>query len=163
MMKKLLPLSAVAIGVMFSAQASASSGAISASSTLTPDTTGGTNVCEALSGNITVQISDGVVAGWTCGDTYFIAATCHSTGTNKQQTISCTYTQDVDSSGNPISGQFSKSAEVCADYDGSGTAPTKATFFGRVGFRGTSFGGSVATTQLYNQTTCGETSVQTLF
>lgn len=161
MMKKLLPLSAVAIGIMFSAQASATTGAIAASSTLTPDPAGA-NVCEALSGNITVQLSDGVNAAWNCGDTYFLAATCHTSGTNKQQTISCSYTQDVDSSGNPISGQYSKSAEVCPDYTGDGAAPTKATFFGRVGFRGTSYGGSVATTQLYNETVCSTTSIQTL-
>ena len=162
MMKKLLPLSAVAIGVMFSAQAAASSGSIADSASLTPDTAGGTNICEALSNNVTIQVSAGVVASWNCSDTSFTAATCHTTGTNKQQTITCSYQQDKDASGVLISGSYTASANECPAYDGTGTLPTKATFFGRIAYKGTSAGGKVAPTQMYNQTTCNLTTIQTL-
>ena len=162
MMKKLLPLTAIAIGALFSAQASASTGSIASTATITPDTTGSNpNLCEALSNDITVQISDGVVAAWNCSTTSFTAATCHTTGTNKQQTIDCTYTEDKDDSGNGL-GTYTASSVNCPTYTGTGEAPTSASFQGRIGFKGSSAGGRVAAVELADTTVCTTSTVETL-
>lgn len=155
MMKKLLPLAALAIGVLFSAQASATAGAIAASATLGPV---GTNTCEALANNVTIQLSNGVVAGWDCSNTDFYAGTCHTTGTNKQQTITCTYTQDASDKSKWI-----PDSVVCPAYDATAGSVVKATFAGRVGFKGNSLGGSVSAQQLGTDTTVCDIDTVTTF
>lgn len=164
MMKKLLPLSAAIVGAMFSAQALAiaSQGTLSQSGSLTPDTAG-TNVCTALSNNVTIQLSNGVIAGYACTDTSFSASTCHTKGSYKQQTIPCTYQEDTDpDTGAPL-GTYSKSAAQCPDYDPAATAQAEtATFLGRVGYKGGSSGGTVSAQELPDTTVCDSASVESI-
>lgn len=153
MMKKLLPLSVLAIGTLFSAQASAASGATGASTiVLTP--IAGVNQCETMSNNVTIQLSKGVVAAWNCAPSSFRAGTCHTTGTNKQQTITCNYSFDATASA------WVPSSAVCPAYDPAAGSSVQATFAGRVGFTGSSQGGSVTAVQLgTGVTVCDTTTV----
>ena len=113
--------------------------------------------CAALANDVSVQLSNNVFAGYTCSTTAFTAATCHGSGTNKSQTIACTYTETFDDQG--VSTGFSKSDDQCPDSaaDGSGQATT-ATFVGRVAFRGASGGGTVGAVNLRGNVCDGATA-----
>lgn len=111
---------------------------------------GATQNCSALSNDISVQLSNNVFAGYTCTGNTFTAATCHSAGTNKSQTIPCTYTPVY---GNPQDPSevtaYTPSASQCpARAPGQDVTPTTATFVGRVAFRGSSGGGTVGAVDL---------------
>jgi hypothetical protein len=153
MMKKLVGLSAAAMCVMFSAQVSATSASFAITSTITPDPAG-TNYCETLSNNVTIQLSKDVYAAYNCAaaGTSFAAAACHANGTNKQQTITCVYTQDSSTL------QWSTStSSQCPAYDPAAGASVPVTFQGRIGFKGSSSGGSVSAAQI-DGTTCDGTA-----
>lgn len=164
MMKKILPLVAVAAGLVMSAQAHATGGYLAQSGNLTPNPSG-TNVCEAIYNDITVQLSNGVLAAWNCSTNSFVAGTCHQSGSNKEQTIPCSYTEwftyDID--GNETGHGFDKSANQCPDHDPNAVEQaTSATFTGRIGFKGGSGGGKVGAAQLEDTTACNAASVKTL-
>lgn len=114
---------------------------------------GATQSCAALSNDISVQLSNNVIAGFTCtGTSAFTAATCHSAGTNKSQTIPCTYTPVMGAVGSADEGNivsYNASASQCpARAVGDDVSPTTATFVGRVAFRGSSGGGTVGAIDL---------------
>lgn len=113
---------------------------------------GATQTCSALSNDISVQLSNNVIAGYTCTGNSFTAATCHSAGTNKSQTIPCTYTPVMGAVGSPQEGEivsYTASASQCpARTVGQDVSPTTATFVGRVAFRGSSGGGTVGAVDL---------------
>jgi len=107
---------------------------------------GATQSCTALSNDISVQLSNNVNAGYTCSGNEFVAATCHSAGTNKSQTIPCTYTPVMED-GNIVG--YTPSASQCPSRAvGQDVSPTTATFVGRVAFIGSSGGGTVGAADL---------------
>lgn len=133
MMKKLLSLSAVAAGLLLSGHAFAATAAIAASTQITPDN------CPALSNNITVQLSKGVVAGFNCGNSSFVVGTCHTVGTNKPQIVVAAYDMST------IPPTLLPGYSNCStDANGLETC----SFNGRIGFRGTSAGGQVGAAPL---------------
>lgn len=151
--KLLVSASILLIGISGAANAQSTSAALGQTGQITPDD------CAALGNNVTIQLSNGVVAAYRCTANTFVAATCHSNGTNKQQTIPCTYTQDTDEDGNLLDTWTASSAQ-CPGYDPADTAES-ATFNGRIGFRGGSGGGSVGPVELADPT-CSTTTVITL-
>jgi hypothetical protein len=158
MIKNIARLSAVAAGVLLSSSAMAGSfGSADAgtSNTVTPIN------CIALDNDVTIQLSKGVFAAYTCGTNNVTAAACHTSGTNKSQTIGCSYTVTYDSSDN-ITGSI-PSSSGCASWDGSGSAPTgnTDTFTGRLAYLGGSGGGTVHQTEL-GATSCGTGSLESL-
>lgn len=150
MMKKLVGLSAAAACVMFSAQASATSGGFSTTETIAPDPAAA-NYCETLNNNVTIQLSKGVFAAYNCNTagTSFAAATCHGTGTNKSQTVVCSYVQDAST----LQWSTDTSSQCPAYVSGMTEADRTVTFQGRIGFKGSSSGGSVGAAQI-DGTTC---------
>lgn len=114
---------------------------------------GAAQTCAALSNDISVQLSNNVIAGYTCTTNSFTASACHSSGTNKSQTIPCTYTavEDTDPA-SPTFGDtlsYTPSASQCPSRaPGEDVTPTTATFVGRVAFRGSSGGGTVGAIDL---------------
>lgn len=143
MMKKLLTLSVIAMSAMLSAQANAAAVATNTSTQLTP-----TN-CGALANNVQIQLSSGVVAAYNCDATSFVAAACHTSGTDKVQTVACVYVPDTavpcaDSTCQvPQTGYTGcPAASTVAVAPGDPAFPT-AQFDGRVSFGGGSGGGRV--------------------
>lgn len=153
MIKKITSLSTIVAGIMMSGQVMAGAANLAASTTLTP------THCPALANNITVQLSKDVVAGFNCGTTSFVAATCHKTGTNKAQTVAPVWVDDGSGTGTmKIQDGYSN----CTDTDNDGTEDS-CTFTGRVAFRGDSLGGSVAATPLGDDTVaCNTTNIVVL-
>lgn len=152
MMKKLFPFATVAAGVMLSGQVFAATATIGGSTTLSP------THCPVLSNNITVQLSSDVVAGFNCGQTSFVAAACHKTGTNKAQTVPAKLYDDDGDATTPMVPEPGYSN--CTDTDNDGTLDS-CSFNGRVGFRGNSQGGKVGAAEL-GDTACNATGVATL-
>ena len=141
MLKKILTLSAVVASITISAQVHAAAASLSSSSTMiTPAN------CPALDNNITVQMSKDVVGAFNCGQTSFVAATCHISGTNKPNTVDAQY----DNSGN-----------ILPEYTGCDASGKNCTFNGRTGFRGSSAGGQVGAVPL-GDSPCNTTSIKTL-
>lgn len=153
MFKKSISCAFAVVALVAGSQAFAGNFSGPGATTVSP-ASGAAQPCAALSNDVSVQLSNGVFAGYTCTTTNFIAATCHGTGTNKSQTIPCTYTETFDDQG--ASTGFSKSDTQCPDRaaDGSGGA-TSATFDGRVAFRGASGGGTVGAVNLRGNTCNG--------
>lgn len=156
MLKNIARLSLVA-GVMLSSSAMAGSfGDTNAGSSneITPIN------CIALNNNVTIQLSKGVYGAYTCGTNNITAATCHTSGTNKSQTVGCSYTVTYDSSDN-ITGSVASAAD-CPAWDGSGSAPTNntGTFTGRLAFIGGSGGGTVHQIELGSDS-CGGSALTT--
>ena len=157
MLKNISRLSLVA-AVMLSSNAMAGtfgSATASTTNTVTPI------ACIALNNDVTIQMSKGVFASYTCGTNNITAALCHSSGTNKSQTIGCSYTVTYDSS-DVITGSI-PSSSGCAAWDGSGSAPTgnTDTFSGRLAYVGGSGGGSVSQNEL-GIVSCTEAALTTL-
>jgi len=151
MMKKLLPLSAVVVGAMVTGQAHATATVLPTSGIITPLT------CEVLSNNVTIQTSENVYASFNCTTTQFKAATCHSNGTNKTTTQTCSWTSETVNNTTTYTPNFS----ACGTTPpGDGTVK-KVEYIGRVGFRGQSGGGRVGEVEL-TQATCDTTTVLTL-
>jgi hypothetical protein len=149
MLKNITRLSLIA-GVMISGSAMATNfGSASTSSSVSISPAN----CTALNNNVTIQLSKGVFAAYDCNAATVLAGTCHSAGTYKQQTVSCSYTVNITSAGVSVS----KSSPGCADWDGSGSAPVgnTDTFNGRLGFRGGSGGGTVGQINLESATCDG--------
>ena len=160
MLKKILPVATVLFAASVSGQAFAGNFAGPGASTVSP-ATGATNQCDAISNDITIQLSDGVFAGFTCPNiNAFSAAACHASGTDKSQTVDCTYDPVYDSQ-NVLTG-YSKSDDQCPDYDPNATTQaTSVTFDGRVAFRGASGGGTVGPVNLRG-TLCDGATVEAL-
>ncbi len=156
MIKNLSYLSAVSVGVMLSGSVFAAPTAMPGSGTIT------SAQCIALDNNVKVQLSKGVVAAYECTDLSLKAATCHTSGTNKQQSHTCTYTQDEDSSGVPIAGAYTASAPaVCPSWTSTLTDADKAVnFTGPLAYGGKSGGGTVGPRQL-NEKTCANNTIGT--
>lgn len=134
MMKKLLPFGAAAFGLIISAQANAAAVAIVGNSNpLSPVE------CSALDNNITVQLSKGVIGAYNCDNLSFIAATCHTAGSNKTQTLECLY----DDSDQPLTGY-----NGCGAPSGDADNPTMQQFTGRLAYNGGSDGGRVTVAPL---------------
>jgi len=153
-MKKLISLFAIIGSLAMSATAMAvdTPTAIASSTTISNVTD-----CSVLSNDVTVQLSDGVVAAYDCNASpdSVIAGACHTSGTNKSQDFDCTYTSSTDGSGNTIY----LTADGCPAWDGTGSEPVATyTNSGVVGFVGGSGGGSV-TTQGMGVTSCDTTTV----
>ena len=147
MMKKLLPFGAAALGLIISAQANAAAIPISGNSNvLTP------NECDALDNNITIQLSKDVIGAYNCDATSFIAATCHTAGSNKTQTLECLY----DDSDAPLAGYIG-----CGAPSGDAANPTTASFTGRLGYAGSSSGGRVTVAPLASNP-CDGTGILTV-
>ena len=156
MMKKTLT-AAIAMGLLAASQVHAGTAIATQTSTISG---GWDGQCNALGNNITVQLSDGVVASYFCAMVYLQAATCHTTGTFKTQTISCTYNPEYDAEG-VQTGNWIPSSALCPGYDPAATTAQTATFEGRLGFRGDSYGGSVGEVEL-PQLSCNSTTVTEL-
>jgi hypothetical protein len=112
---------------------------------------GAAQSCAALSNDVSVQLSNNVIAGFTCtGTSSFTASTCHSAGTNKSQTIPCTYTAVNGNPADPteVTGYTPSASQCPARAVGEDVTPTTATFVGRVAFRGSSGGGTVGAIDL---------------
>ena len=146
MLKNIARLSIVAAAVLSTNAMAGNFGSATASTsnTVTPIN------CIALNNDVTIQLSKGVFAAYTCGTNNLTAGVCHSSGTNKSQTIGCSYTVTYDSS-DVITGSI-PSSNGCAAWDGSGSAPTgnTDTFTGRLAYVGGSGGGSVSQNELGN-------------
>jgi hypothetical protein len=148
-MKKLIALSAIVVGSMMASQANAAAfGFQSGSQLITP-----TN-CPALSNNITVQLSNNVIAAMDCDATSFVAATCSDHGLLKNQNFTCLY----DANNAPLSGFTGCGAP------GSGTngADPTVNLDSRTAYRGTSNGGRVGATPLGVGVGCSTTDLVTL-
>jgi hypothetical protein len=155
MSKKLLYVLAIAAGSMLTVQVQAAPIAIDATTTITPDAAD----CPVLDNNVKIQLSDGVIAAYNCTNTSFQAGACHEQGTNKEQTVDCTYQEVDDGDGNLT---YPSNSAGCPTWDGAGTAPTATdTFSGRVGFSGASGGGTVSQANL-EATTCATGTVTNL-
>lgn len=111
---------------------------------------GAAQTCAALSNDISVQLSNNVIAGYTCTGASFTAAACHAAGTNKSQTIPCTYTAVNGNSADPseVTGYTPSASQCPSRAVGEDVTPTTATFVGRVAFRGSSGGGTVGAIDL---------------
>lgn len=136
MIKKLLTVSAVAALAVLSSQAQAAATAITDSSTITQTD------CSALANNVKVELSENVVAAYNCDDWSFVAATCHTNGTNKSQTVAA---------------QYDASSNLLPGYTGC-DASGQCTFVGRIGFRGWSQGGRVGAVPM-GDSTCSSTGL----
>lgn len=153
MMKKIVSISAVAATLMLSGQALAATGVLESTGTVTAVE------CDALSNDVTVQLSKNVNAAWGCTAIQYSAATCHINGTNKSQTLTCSYTKNTATDGTVT---YTANGSTCPTWDGQGTAPVKTfTYVGRVGFTGGSGGGSVGSAEL-TAATCDKTTVTKL-
>ena len=160
MLKKILPLTTILCAATLSGQVFAGNFAGPGATTVSP-ATGATNYCESLSNDVKIQLSKDVFAGYTCPSaSSFNVAVCHATGTNKSQTVSCTYTA-VDIDATPV--VYTKSDDQCPDYDSTAGAvqATNVTFDGRVAFQGASGGGTVSSVNLRG-TTCDGATVEAL-
>ena len=152
MMKKLIRTAAVTTGILLSSQAFAAGIAFSNSSTeITPLN------CEALDNNITVQLSKDVTAAFNCDASSFEAAACHSSGTNKNQTLTCLYYQEAGVS--PASFQPLPGYSACPAYDANADPVPSIPYTGRIAFGGASGGGRVTAIPLASSTTCDTTSI----
>lgn len=161
MMKKLLTLSAITLAAVASAQVSAAPLNLPGSGVITPVT----GDCPALDNNITVQVSKDVYAVYNCTTVSFQAATCHGAGTNKTTTQTCDWDEVFDVDGNSqIPPVYEPNFTAC------GTDPTataedgsalKIEYTGRIGFKGTSGGGTVGQSEL-TETTCDTTTALTM-
>lgn len=155
MTKKLLYVLAIAAGSMLTTQAYSAPIAVGGTTTITPDATD----CPVLDNNVKVQLSDGVVAAYNCTTTSFQAGACHNQGTNKEQTVDCSY-KEVDDGTGVLT--YPANSAGCPAWDGTGTAPVATdTFTGRVGFAGASGGGTVSQANL-EATICDTTTVVNL-
>lgn len=146
MFKKSIFTAFAVVALAAGSQAYAGNFAGPGTTTISP-ATGATQNCTALSNDISVQLSNNVLAGYTCTGNAFVAATCHSAGTNKSQTIPCTYTPVLDGNGD-VTGYTASASQCPARTVGQDVSPTTATFVGRVAFRGSSGGGTVGAVDL---------------
>jgi hypothetical protein len=168
MFKHSISLTFAAVALVVGSQAYAGNFSGPGAGTISP-APGAPLTCATLSNDITVQLSANVHAGYTCVGS-FVAAACSSAGTNKQQTIPCTYTAISElndpldpSAGSTVTG-YSKSDASCADVavgdPGAGAAST-ATFQGRVAYRGAGGGGTVGAVNLRG-TVCNGAAAESL-
>lgn len=157
MMKKLLATSATAVGLMLSAQAYAAPIAITGTADVWPVGEPNGHDCAALDNNITVQLSKNVHGSFGCDNTNFEAATCHEAGTNKTQTVTCSWNTITDPLGGPDT--------YVPNVTGCGTDPnagvTSATYTGRTAYFGNSSGGRVGPNE-FLQTVCDATTIVTM-
>jgi hypothetical protein len=157
MLKNIARISLVAAAMLSTNAMAANFGSITAgtSNNVTPIN------CPALNNDVTIQLSKGVFAAYACSTSTVNAGACHTTGTNKSQTIGCSYTVTYDSAGS-ISGS-DPSSTGCAAWDGFGSAPTgnTDTFTGRLGYRGGSGGGTVSQVEL-GSAACDGTSIDAI-
>lgn len=154
MMKKLLPLTTLVAGALLSGQALAAGANITSGNAITPID------CAALDNNVTVQLSKNVYAGYTCNlaGTALRAGTCHSSGTNKETTQTCTWTSEIVDGVTIYTPNFTACGTTPDPVDA--TAATQVTATGRVGFRGASGGGTVGPAEL-GSTNCDADAVVT--
>ena len=152
MFKKILPMAAVICTAAMSGQVLAGNFAGPGATTVSP-AAGHVNFCAALSNDVAIQLSKGVFAGYTCSAINFNAAACHETGTNKSQTVACTYSAVADT--DPASldytdpANWAKSDEQCPAWDPNAVEQAEnVTFNGRVAFQGASGGGTVSSVNL---------------
>ena len=164
MMKKLLSLSAIAMATMMSAQVNAAAVEMTTSGTIT------STMCPALSNNVQVQLSSGVIASFNCDGESFMSAACHTSGTNKAQTVDCVYVAEAVAPGDACTDVSCQVPQV--GYTGCPAASTvavppgdpafpKAEFNGRVAFGGGSSGGRVGLLPLGDEV-CGTTGIKTV-
>ncbi|MCK9532050.1 MAG: hypothetical protein M0R77_16020 [Gammaproteobacteria bacterium] len=157
MNKTLAFLPAVAIGVLMSSQVFA------APITMTTSGLIKTVNCAALANDVSIQLSQGVVAAYECTPLSLKAATCHTKGSNKEQTHNCIYTQDQDEDGVPLAPEsWTASAPgVCPAYSDTLTEEQKkVTFTGPLAYGGKSGGGSVGPRQLLEKK-CDDSTIGT--
>jgi hypothetical protein len=159
MLKKSITCSFAIVALAIGSQAYAGNFSGPGATTISP-APGAAQSCSSLTNDISVQLSNGVNAGFTCvGATGFTAATCHGSGTNKSQTIPCTYTpveeivqgctepDEADCDTEIVS--YNASDDQCPTRAvGDDVSPTTVTFVGRVGFRGAGGGGTVGAVNL---------------
>ena len=156
MINKYIPYTFAVIAIFFGSYAHAGSFSGPGATTLSP-AAGATQSCATLTNDISIQLSAGVHAGYTCTLNTFNAATCHESGTNKSQTINCTYTAEVDVDDIIIG--YTPSDDQCpARAVGEDVTPTTATFVGRIAFQGASGGGTVSPVNLRGNTCDGPTA-----
>lgn len=162
MMKKIIPLAAMTLAALISGQAFAGNFAGPGATTLSP-APGHAQPCAALSNDVAIQLSKGVYAGYTCDINGFNAATCHETGTNKSQTVACTYTllgTEGCFIGTDDPACYGASDDQCPAWDPTPDAEqaTQVTFIGRLAYQGASGGGTVGPVNLRGDTCDGATA-----
>ena len=161
MFKKKLSFAAVICAMAISGQVAAGNFAGPGATTLSP-ATGAANFCDALTNDIKVQLSKDVFAGYTCSAINFNAAACHETGTNKSQTVSCTYNQVADTIPASLdytdAANWTSSDDQCPAWDPTAsTQATSVTFDGRIAFQGASGGGTIGPVNLRGNNCDGAT------
>jgi hypothetical protein len=159
MLKKSITCSFAIVALAIGSQAYAGSFSGPGATTVSP-ASGAAQVCTSLTNDITVQLSNGINAGFDCSGGGFRAATCAVAGTNKSQTIPCTYTPVTEQDdpdcvpGDGVTCDSSTIGYTASDDQcpartvGQNVDPTTATFVGRVGFLGAGGGGTVGAVNL---------------
>lgn len=140
-MKKLISI------LIFAGLATATGVASAAATLIASGTPIETTACTLLRDRVTVNLSNGVIATYNCDttDNMIGVAACHTSGSQKPQTIACASTPDAN--GDPVWN------------DASCTAATDTFVIqGRRVFTGSSAGGNVAAGNL-NSDTCDQSAL----
>lgn len=134
-MKKTFSVSALCFGLFLSAGAfAATEGDVAPGSSTTVNPT----ACTLLSNDVNLLSSKGVNGAWRCGTSVMVAGACSDAGSNKSQTITCSWTAQTSSAGTI----YTPNATGCAATP-TATA-TSVTITGRKAYAGISSGGKVS-------------------